>query len=458
MSAQVQFNQVLAGKSKTIVKILGVVLLVLLLLIPLSMIKGVLTERMLRRNEAVGQITSTWGKEQVIVGPVLIIPYKNYYTVFKEEIINGKMEKREVKESRTANAYFLPETQSIESQIEPSILHRGIYNAIVYTAEIKISGRFLKPDFDKLKILPQDVMWSDAVVAFAVTDLRGVQDVIYLKWGENRFPLTPGSKLKDFTSGLESGIIGLNPEETVWQFETTFSLNGSDAISFAPVGMKNTVYMSSPWADPSFQGAFLPLERNVTAKGFKAKWQISYYGRSFPQQWTDLDSPLPFSATNIKSSLFGAGFIQPIDSYRNVDRATKYGILFITLVFTAFFLFEVLSPIRVHPFQYTFVGAGLCLFYLALLSLSEFLSFPVSYAVASFICMLLISFYCLKALKGGFRATIIAGELISIYAYLYVILQMQDYSLLFGTVGLFVVLGLVMFFTRNIDWYEKDRN
>jgi inner membrane protein len=223
------------------------------------------------------------------------------------------------------------------------------------------------------------------------------------------------------------------------------------------VGQQNRVRLNSAWTSPSFGGAFLPANRRVSAEGFEASWEVSWYGRSFPQQSTDQPGRnVSFQANAVAPSLFGVDFIAVVDSYRMVERAAKYGVLFIALIFTAFFLFEVLSALRIHTIQYLLVGAALCLFYLAILSLSEFFRFGYAYCAGAAASSLLIILYCLKVLHGGKRTAIIAAALIAIYTYLYVVLQLQDYSLLVGTAGLFVVLGIVMYSTRNLDWSTRE--
>jgi inner membrane protein len=231
------------------------------------------------------------------------------------------------------------------------------------------------------------------------------------------------------------------------------TLNGSRSIRFAPVGVNNDVRLTSTWPDPSFQGAFLPIDRKVGPEGFSAHWQASYYGRSYPQQWTD---GAPLNSGSFTSSLFGVDLVPVLDSYRHVERATKYGILIIALLFTAFFLFEVLSAVRIHPFQYTLVGIALCLFYLGLLALSEVTSFSIAYWTGAAVSSLMIALYSIKALQSGRRACMVASGLALVYAFLFVILRLQDYALLVGTSGLFLVLAIVMYVTRNVDWYVRD--
>jgi len=336
-------------------------------------------------------------------------------------------------------------------------LRRGIYQAVVYDGRLACSAEFARPDFASLRIAEKDVLWDDALVTVAIPDLRGVKEALQLQWGGNSVPLSPGSKLKDFPSGVFARVSGLREAAGTIPSHLALTLNGSGGIRFAPVGAQNVVTLASPWPDPSFQGAFLPAERKVTRDGFAATWQVSYYGRDYAQQWTDRDASAGLNPTSAASSLFGVQFLSGIDAYRNVERAIKYGALFLVLVFAAFFLFEILSALRIHPFQYALLGAAFCLFYLGLLSLSEFVSFGRSYFAAAAVTTLLIWFYSLKVLKGGRRALIIAGLLAAIYGFLFIALQLQDYSLLFGTAGLFVVLAIVIYVTRNLDWYARDQ-
>ncbi len=440
-------------------KMAGVTILILFLLIPLTMIRSVLRERLDRRNQAVAEITSVWGREQNVIGPVLIVPYRYSFKSWKEQPAkDGKIEKVEVEETAVAKAYFLPASLTINGNIQPTKLRRGIYQAVVYSGQMELTGQFARPDFENLRIEEKNVLWDDAVVTFAIPDLRGVKETLQLQWAESRIPLLPGCKLTGFSSGVYARVGGLRETHEGIPLKLNLTLNGSVGIRFAPVGDQNAVKLSSSWPDPSFQGAFLPVERNVGAGGFSAIWQVSQYGRDYAQQWTDRDSAAGLSSGSVASSLFGVNFLSGIDAYRNVERAIKYGMLFFVLVFVAFFLFEILSALKIHPFQYTLVGVALTLFYLGLLSLSEFISFGLAYLAASAATTSLIWFYCATVLKSGVRTLIVVGMLAAIYSFLYVALQLQDYSLLFGTAGLFLVLASVFYVTRNIDWYDRDQN
>jgi inner membrane protein len=444
-------------RCSTTFKLVGVTILTLLLLIPLGMIHALLRERLARRNEAVANITSSWGREQNITGPVLIVPYRYTFKSWKEQPDeHGKLAKVAVMETAVANAYFLPAELTIRGSVQPSQLKRGIYRAVVYAGNLEVTGEFARPNFADLRISNEDVLWDEAVVTFAIPDLRGVKETLHFRWGERQIPLSPGCKLKGFTSGLFARV-NLEPgADAAIPLGLNLTLNGASAINFAPVGAQNHVTLTSTWADPSFCGAFLPVEREITPGGFRANWQVAHYGRDYAQQWTDLDDKLGLTAHSVASSWFGVGFLSGIDSYRNVERAIKYGILFVVLVFATFFLFEVLAGLRLHPFQYALVGAALSLFYLGLLSLSEFLAFGTAYATAAVTTAALIWFYTLKVLQSGRRSAWIVALLLGIYGFLYVTLQLQDYSLLFGTAGLFLVLGALIVVTRNIDWYSRD--
>ena len=438
----------------TVFKMTAIAILVLLLLIPLSMVRSVLHERLQRREAAVNKITSTWGSEQVVLGPVLIVPFNQIRKTWKDQIVNRQVERMEVTETVRRQAFFLPETFNAVGRLNPSRLHRGIYETVVYSGTLNLSGSFSPPSFKELGVDPQQILWNEAEIALSITDLRGTKESIQIKISEQTIPLVPGNKLEGIKEGgIHARISGLNGETVRIPFVMSLTLNGSRSLRLAPVGVNNDVQISSTWPDPSFQGAFLPAEREVSPDGFRARWQVSYYGRAYPQQWTDT---IPVDSAGIESSLFGVDLFPSLDSYRYVERSIKYGILFITLLFITFFLFEIISDVRIHPFQYTLIGFAICLFFLGLLALSEVTSFTAAYWSGAAVATLMIALYSVKALKRTGRGSLIGIGLLLIYAFLFVILRLQDYSLLVGTIGLFLVLAIVMFVTRNIDWYTRD--
>ena len=442
---------------RTIIKLIGVGVLILLLLIPLGMISGVLSDRLSRRNEAVADITSSWGKQQCVIGPVLGIPYQYKFKTVKEVAgPDGKLEKREVEETAVAIAYFLPELLNVSGDAQTQMLHRGIYDAAVFRADVKLSGKFAPPDFGALKIDIKDVQWKDTFVTIAINDLRGTRQGLVLDWGGAKKPLLPGSQIPGYTTGATAMLGDGKPINTMVEFSIPIDFNGSEGIYFAPFGVQNEAVLKSNWPDPAFRGAFLPAERSVRPDGFEAKWKVSYYGRDYPQSWTSRTGNERFTTQTVSQSMFGAQFLSILDAYRFVERSIKYGVLFFVLVFTTFFLFEVTARQKIHPFQYLMVGAALCLFYLLLLSISEFLGFGYAYLIAAIASTILITWYCRFFLGGGVRTLMIGAGLAGVYTFLYITLRQQDYALLMGAIALFIVLAVVMYVTRKVDWYARD--
>lgn len=439
-------------------KLLIVLGLAGVLSLSLWVVHALQTERSGRRVEAVAEITSTWGREQTIVGPVLTVPYVVETRSLEDQFVAGVVQKVEVVRRETAVAQFLPARLEIAGELAPAVRYRGIYEAVVYRGTLTMHGEFARPDFGSWGVTEDAVAWDEAIVSFAITDLRGTREALTLDWGGRSVPMLPGSRL----DGLPGGIHGRVPAPAsgagAIPFALTVSVNGSGAIRFAPLGTETTARIRSTWPDPSFVGAFLPTRREVTEGGFDAAWQVSFYGRSYPQQWSSADDHTSLRAAAASATHFGVSLLVVVDGYRLVERSLKYGVLFIVLVFGAFFLFEVLAGIRVHPFQYALVGLALCLFYVALLSLSEVIAFDLAYTVGAAAATLMVALYCLRALRSRRNALIVAAEMVVIYGFLYVVLRLQDYSLLLGSAGLFLALGLLMYLTRNVDWYARDES
>jgi inner membrane protein len=444
-------------RHSTIIKLLGVGALILVLLIPLGLITGVLSDRLSRRNEAVADITSSWGKEQDLIGPVLGIPFQYKIKAVKETPgPDGKLERREVEETTTGTAYFLPEALKIDGDVQTQTLHRGIYDAAVFRAQVTLSGKFAPPDFAALKIDMKDVQWKDAFVTIAVNDLRGTRQGLVLDWGGTKKNMLPGSQVPGFTTGASAPLGNDKPMAGETTFSIPVDFNGSEGIFFAPFGVQNEATLRSNWPDPAFRGSFLPSERSVRPDGFNATWKVSYYGRDYPQSWMSRGGNERFNIQSVTTSRFGANFLSILDAYRYVERSIKYGVLFLVLVFTTFFLFEVTARQKIHPFQYLMVGAALCLFYLLLLSISEFIGFSYAYLIAAVASTLLITWYCRFFLGGGMRTLMIGAGLAGVYTFLYITLRQQDYALLMGAIALFALLAVVMYVTRKVDWYARD--
>lgn len=417
------------------VRLLAILALIAILQIPLWLIGGLLTERAARRDVALSEITDSWGRAQRMAGPFLVVPYRVAPHMAHEP---------------DRLAVILPERLSIRGELEPVRRHRGIYETVVYSARLEITGRFGAPDPAALGLRAEQLAWDRAYLALGVDDLRGAREAISLRWGGTTIPCEPGARLPLVGAGLHAALPGREEAPGAGEFALTLQLNGSGRLAFSPTARETEVALRSSWADPSFGGALLPARREIGPDGFAALWHASYFSRDYAQQWTD-QRGAP-SREQLAASAFGVELVEVVDAYRVVERASKYAPLFIALLFTAFFLFEVLAALRMHALHYALVGAALVLFYLALLAFSEFVSFGAAYLAAAAASTVLVTLYCVSILRSGRRSLAIGAALSGVYAFLFFVLRMQDYSLIAGTVALFALLALVMYATRNIDW------
>jgi inner membrane protein len=436
-------------------KLGSICLLLLMLQIPLVMTNGVLQERQRYRLQVTEEIAGIWGRHQLVTGPVLAVPYAYRATVIHSRVVNGRAVQVEETELTGAVAYFLPEVLGVNGNVEPELRHRGIYDTVVYSSKLKVTGYFL-PDFAVAGIEADRIDWDRARVLFDVSDLHGARSVGPLKFGDNREAVFEAAENVAGTfRPLVAKAAGVTASAK-WEFAMDAVLQGSERLEIAPVGKATSVALQSSWPNPSFMGASLPVTRQLGSEGFKAEWQVAHFSRGFPQSWSNRLVKDEDMAGKIGAASFGVRFTQPVDAYSMADRAQKYGILFFVLVFTVFFLFEVTAALRIHPLQYALVGVALCLFFLGFLALSEFWPTGWAYAAAATGCTLMISLYAWSFLKTGWRTLVIGGGLAATYGYLYFVLKSLDYALVAGTAALFGALALVMFCTRRINWYELD--
>lgn len=438
-------------------KIASICLLIAFLHIPLGMTHGVLRERRAYQAQATEEIAGIWGRSQTITGPVLAVPYTYRQPVVRPKVVNGKKEDVEEMASFQATAYFLPEVLKVQGRIDPEVRHRGIYDAVVYSTKLKLEGNF-QPDFGAAGIGVERIAWENAKIVFGVSDLRGVRTVAPVTInGGPASPFEAGDMQGD-PLPLAAKIAGA-AAGTRLEFSFEAGLQGSERLDLVPVGKMTQVALTSPWADPSFGGAYLPVKRDVGPAGFSAEWETSHFSRGFGQSWISRGPDGGEMPKKFAAAAFGVRFERSVDGYSMAERAQKYGVLFFVLVFAVFFLFEATSPaLKIHPLQYALVGAALALFFLGFLALSEFLGTGVAYGVAAAACTLLVTAYAWSFLKAGWRTSVIGGGLAATYGYLYFVLKSQDYALVAGTVALFAALALVMFCTRRINWYSLEMN
>jgi inner membrane protein len=350
-------------------KIAGVSFLGLLLLIPLGMVQSTLTERHARYREAVDSIARTWGGTQRLLGPVLVVPY--VWRVESEDwtVIDGRRVLEKKSKEMKAEAFFLPALLEIDGTLEPSARTRGIYTAHVFAAKATVRGRFAPPDFAFLGPPGVEPQWERARVELAVSDLRGARAALVLHWGGTTVALQPGVTIEGLKTGVHAPV-RLAAGGGAVEFALDLSVNGSGGLSVVPVGQETRLRLASAWPAPSFAGAYLPTERKVTPQGFEAQWQVSFYGRNFPSQWSNRSGEVRPSEGDFAAAAFGVDLLESVNAYRAIERAIKYGVLFIALVFATFFLGEAAGGARLNALNYLLVGAALCLFYLGLLALA----------------------------------------------------------------------------------------
>ena len=425
-------------------KILLIGFLVLLLQVPIAHIRGVIRERQQTRNEAVADVTSKWGGNQSVIGPSVVVPYTRHWT---ERDAEGK----NVPRSELAHATFLPETLKITGAIQSEVRRRGIFEIPVYRMDITLTGRFFRPDLSEWGVVSEDILWDRAYLSITIADVKALAKQPALSWNGTSLEFLPSAG--EFATNQQGIHAKLDGRMTGGEFDFSFplELKGSFGAYFAPFGRDTEVVLNSNWEAPSFQGAWLPEYQVTEDGGFTANWNLSFLGRNYPQSWRS-GSTNPEGA--IQASLFGVDLIYPVDAYRMADRSVKYQVLFLSLTFLTLWLFEVLAGIRLHSVQYLLVGTAMCLFYLLELSLAEHLGFAVAYALASLAVIGLITAYSVSALRTTQRASVVGMMVTALYLYLYTLLMSQDYALLAGSIGMFVLLAATMFLTRNVDWYS----
>ncbi len=439
------FEEVATLAQSPILRAAMIGILILVLLIPLVVVGGLVRERERTRAAVEMEVAEKWGGPQSLVGPILSVPYRYRSEGPNRQIVTS-----------TGQARFLPSTLVIEGDVRPEVRYRGIYEVTLYDVGLKWSGDFAPPDFSAFKVPSEDVMWDEAVLIVGIPDLRGIKSAIVANWGEGSLSFEPGTGgVGICASGIHARVPRLSDEAsgTSIPFSFELRLNGSRELRFSPLGKESRLSLSSRWPSPSFSGQFLPDTREVSPQGFSAQWNVSYLTRPFPQQWRDRE----VTAELLSQWTAGVSLFEPVDSYAKTSRTTKYGILFLFMTFAVYFLFEILGRLRIHPFQYLLVGFALCLFYLLLLSLSEHIGFGRSYLLASAGTVGLIAGYSGSVLGSLSRAAAIGVGLTGLYFYLYVLLQLEDYALLLGSLGLFALLAAAMALTRRVDWYAVGR-
>lgn len=406
------------------------------------MVKDLIHEREEVQRSAIDEVSSKWGNGQTLTGPYIDIPFDRYIKRFnKKDSINEIVKIKE-------HLYVLPEQLNITGQIAPEKRYRGIYEVVVYESDFKIEGKFTPVDYKQFDIKRENIHFEKATLNLGISDLKGIEQQIQLNWSNTSIPFDSGTSTNEITSTGIRARLGEHLKDSMsFNFDLNLNLKGSQNINFIPVGKTTDVQLTSNWPTPSFSGTYLPDERNIDENGFSAHWNILHLNRNYPQTWIN-------SRHRVYDSAFGTDLLLPVDNYKKSYRVARYASLFLVLTFMVFFFVEVLNKVFIHPIQYLLVGIALVVFYTLLLSFSEHIPFNLAYGVSALLTLALISAYTTAILKSKPLGFMIFGILAIMYTFIFTIIQLEDYALLIGSIGVFVILCIVMYYSRKIDWYS----
>lgn len=425
-------------KSSVTLKLISIFILMLLLLIPLSFVESLIKERQNLREQATTEVSSKWANEQEVYGPILTIP-------ISKRIETGT----EIKTIRE-EVHLLPSDMEISGTVTPKSLKRGIYEVVVYDAQLNFSGQFDSLPTTMNAFSEYEIHYEKAFLTLHISDLRGIKEKVVIQWNDYSKEVMPGSTIPAIvTSGVTVKQILEDQPDAINRFSFNLNLQGSQFLGFVPLGKETRVSMSSNWQDPGFTGAFLPHKRAVTETGFTAQWKVLELNRNYPQYWQG-----DRKGNDLQKSVFGVNLLLPANDYQKSMRSAKYALLAISLTFLTFFLVEIFNKRKLHPFQYILIGLALVLFYTLLVSISEHTNFNTAYLLSSIAIIGIIGLYARAILQSTKQTLILVAILCVTYTFVYVTLQLQDYALLIGSIGLTAILAFTMYITRKINWYN----
>ncbi len=426
------------GQSITL-KAIIVGFLTLILLIPGFMIQDLILERQNRSRETIEKINAKWSLAQTLCAPILCVPYSvTYPGVNEKPVVEHHV------------LHITPEMLHVRATLLPEERHYGIYQTILYKSEQELSGEF------SLKELPSlehaTVYWDKSYIRMGFSDLRGITSPILFELADKSFEAeASGSQEahvgKELVVALGGDVVKLSAH--LLPFRCRFSLNGSSSISYIPIGQTTHVEVAGNWKAPGYIGNFSP-EHTLDNQGFHATWDVLKFNRNIPEMWIDNQ------VDSFTDSSFGVSLVETVDHYQQNMRSTKYAIMFIALTFIVFFFVEVLTKKRIHPIQYLLVGIALILFYSLLLSISEQLNFGMAYLIASMATIALVTAYTQSIFRDKTQTGVLTFVLCLLYAFLYMVLQLEDIALLVGSIGLFLILAIIMYFSRKVNWYKQE--
>lgn len=418
--------------------LIGVI--VLLLLIPLAMLKSVVTERAGLREEAYQRVAEGWGGELTVGGPMLIVPTERRVTIDGKETVLRE------------EVYLMPAKldADLDVKLDPEPRYVGIYAVPVYLSTVRLQGEF---DFSSLRSFVSDsgveFIWSQSRLRLPLNTVGSLREIQQANFAGQQVKLGPGGPgpYPGIEAWVDLSQLHQTPGAT---FDFGAVIAGSRAVAILPLGSVTSVQLNADWPHPSFQGSSLPVERTISDTGFQARWQVLELNRSYGHIWRDGT----VTEEMVRRSAVGVSLFQPVDIYQRGERAVKYAVLFIALTFLTFFAWEQVTRNRLHPLQYLLVGLALSMFYLLLIALSEHIAFALAYVTAATALVSLIGTYLAGALRSTWRGVIAGGVMSLVYGLLYMLVLSENYSLLLGSIILFAALAAVMLATRRVDWYR----
>jgi inner membrane protein len=431
------FTREAGGMNKSLLlKAALVAALSLVLMVPVWMIRDLVAERQARRNEAVAGIAEGWGKRQTVDTPYLSIPYERRWVEVKRDTVDGKERVSHIERSVSSAVQIPASSVAFTVDAEVSERARGIYKARLYEARIRAQGTLEAPVRAGFEDGKSTYKWGTPRLVVNLSDARGVRAARDLRIDGVAREFAAGTGHAE-TAGVMHVLLedlALAKRQTV-AFSFSLDLGGSEMLSFSPHSADTAVEMRANWPHPSFHGRFLPARHEIGPQAFAAEWRVSRFASRDAGQ-------------------ISVSFIEPAGLYQQLERASKYGFLFLGLTFAAFMLFELLRRLAIHPVQYLLVGLALAMFFLLLTALSEHIAFATAYAIATVACVGVITAYLVYVLRSALVASAFGSGLAALYGMLYALLQAEDYSLLGGALLLFALLAALMLATRRVDWYQ----
>jgi len=356
------------------------------------MVEQVVLERSQLHNKVLADIAQTWGSQQLITGPALIIPYTE-----KHRIVTTKEDKEGIERTVVKvrlirkHAIVLPDSIELRNRIKGERRKRSLYESLVYSANINVSGQFSKPDLSKISDRIEEIHWNRAKLIIGLSDTKAINTTSTLQWDDTQYSFEPGTSIKSLIErGFHAPLI-IDGNKEKFNYKFALNINGSQSFHFTPLGRTTNVEIVSDWPHPSFQGNVLPDDHTVTDTGFKAQWSVPHLARNYPQLWT-----LETQKFDVNEFSAGVKLFESVSLYSKITRAIKYGALFFILTYITFLLFELGIGRRLHVVQYGMIGLALSMFYLTLLSMAEHAGFFNAYISAAAIIIIMISLFLVK--------------------------------------------------------------